>query len=125
MANNLNSWCALQGNNILYISCVVQDKIWILITINCRKEESKWCKIVCHKLIVLQKNKEIALHVPSITKYHEFYVPTYQDFEAPFRVAEIIYALEDSFFEDNGDMVKGEHNHVEFSNNVWIWQVTI
>ena len=73
----------------------------------------------------MQKNKEIALHVPSITKYHEFYVPTYQDFEAPFRVAEIIYALEDSFFENNGDMVKGEHNHVEFSNNVWIWQVTI
>ena len=73
---------------------------------------------------MLQDNREVALHVPSITKYHEYYVPTYEEFQDPFRIAEITYAIEDSLFEHNGALVIGEHNHVEFSNNVWIWQVT-
>ncbi len=86
--------------------------------------QSQWRKNYLPQRWCFQNNKDVALHVPSITKYHEFYVPTYQEFEAPFRVAEIVYAVEDSLFEGNGDLVRGEHNHVEFSNNVWIWQVS-
>ncbi len=52
-------------------------------------------------------------------------MPSYEEFQQPFRVAEIVYAIEDSFFDQNGGGVLGEHNHVEFSNNVWIWQVCI
>ena len=71
-----------------------------------------------------KENVEDALHVPSITKYHELYLPTFDELQYPHRMAEIVYAIEACHFTQNGGGVTGEHNHVEFSNNVWIWQVS-
>ncbi len=71
-----------------------------------------------------QNNKEEALHVPSITKYHELYMPTFEELQNPHRMAEITYQIDSCHIMGNGGGVKGEHNHVEFSNNVWIWEVT-
>ena len=65
-----------------------------------------------------------ALHVPSITKYHELYLPTFEELQNPFKICEITYEVDSCYFTMNGGGVLGEHNHVEFSNNIWIWQVT-
>ena len=52
-------------------------------------------------------------------------MPSFEELEqTPFRVAEITYAIDASHFVDNGAGVLGEHNHVEFSNNIWLWEVT-
>lgn len=64
-----------------------------------------------------------ALHVPSITKYHDLYMPTFDELQRALKIAEISYEIESCYFRDNGGGIVGEHNHVEFSNNVWIWQV--
>lgn len=75
--------------------------------------------------VEIQGNKEEALHVPSITKYHELYMPSFDELEQmPFRVAEIIYNIDSCHILENGRGVVGEHNHVEFSNNLWLWEVT-
>ena len=73
--------------------------------------------------VTFQANTKYALHVPSITKYHELYLPTFDELQYPHRMAEIVYSIEACHFTENGGGVVGEHNHVEFSNNVWIWQV--
>ena len=69
------------------------------------------------------RNRLMALHVPSITKYHELYLPTFEELQRPFTAAEITYELDSCLFKENGGGLLGEHNHVEFSNNMWIWQV--
>ena len=38
-------------------------------------------------------------------------------------MSEIFYNIDDSEFIGNGAGLSGEHNHVEFSNNVWYWTV--
>ena len=65
-----------------------------------------------------------AMHVPSITKYDELYMPTFEELQIPEKIAEINYEIGSCHFTRNGGGIKGEHNHVEFSNNVWIWEVT-
>ena len=74
--------------------------------------------------VKFESNVKDALHVPSITKYHELYLPTFDELQYPHRMAEIVYAIEACYFTDNGGGVRAEHNHVEFSNNVWIWEVS-
>ena len=64
-----------------------------------------------------------AVHALSITRYHALYVPTYEELQRALRIAEISYVVEACAFERNGGGVLAEHNHVEFSNNVWIWQL--
>ena len=74
--------------------------------------------------VELHANAKEAMHVPSITKYHELYMPTLEELQTPEKIAEITYQIEACHFIDNGGGVAAEHNHVEFSNNVWIWEVT-
>lgn len=74
--------------------------------------------------VTFSRNRRIALHVPSITKYHELYLPTFEELQRPFTAAEITYELDSCLVQSNGGGVVGEHNHVEFSNNMWIWQVS-
>ena len=73
--------------------------------------------------VTFTANSRMALHVPSITKYHELYLPTFDELQRPFTAAEITYELDSCLVQGNGGGVLGEHNHVEFSNNMWIWQV--
>lgn len=61
--------------------------------------------------------------MPSITKYSELYMPTFEELQTAAKIAEINYEIHACHFTENGGGVLGEHNHVEFSNNVWIWEV--
>ena len=83
----------------------------------------RWQRIQMYG-VDFRSNREHALHVPSITKYHELYMPTFEELQNPHRIAEITYEIDSSHMKDNGAGVLAEHNHVEFSNNVWIWEVT-
>lgn len=69
-------------------------------------------------------NRYEAVHALSITRYNYLYLPTFEELQRALKIAEITYMVESCFFEENGGGVLAEHNHVEFSNNVWIWQVT-
>jgi len=73
--------------------------------------------------LTLVGNHYEAIHALSITRYHALYVPTFEELQRALRIAEISYILEACAFERNGGGVLAEHNHVEFSNNVWIWQL--
>jgi len=73
--------------------------------------------------LTLVGNHYEAIHALSITRYHALYVPTFEELQRALRIAEISYIIEACAFEGNGGGVLAEHNHVEFSNNVWIWQL--
>ena len=73
--------------------------------------------------VAFADNRYEAVHALSVTRYHALYVPTFDELQRALRVAEIAYVVEACAFERNGGGVLAEHNHVEFSNNVWIWQV--
>jgi len=73
--------------------------------------------------LTLVDNHYEAIHALSITRYHALYVPTFEELQRALRIAEISYIVEACAFERNGGGVLAEHNHVEFSNNVWIWQL--
>ena len=74
--------------------------------------------------VTFQKNRFEALHAPSLTKYHELYLPSFEELQNSHRLAEITYEIDNCLFEENGGGVLAEHNHVEFSNNIWIWEVS-
>jgi hypothetical protein len=73
----------------------------------------------------LRANKYSALSVVSETKYNSLYLPTYTELgrEGLVRMAEISFEIEACTVLDNGGGVSAEHNQLEYSNNVWIWQV--
>lgn len=72
----------------------------------------------------LRSNLYEAVHALSITRYNVLYMPTFEELQRALRIAEIHYTVEACHFEGNGGGILAEHNHVEFSNNVWIWQIT-
>jgi hypothetical protein len=72
----------------------------------------------------LINNRYEAVHALSITRYNYLYLPTFEELQRALKIAEIHYTLESCLFEGNGGGVLAEHNHVEFSNNVWIWQLS-
>ncbi|XP_029656084.1 protein bark beetle-like isoform X1 [Octopus sinensis] len=65
-----------------------------------------------------------AMYVPSVTKYHENFIPTYEELTRPQRVGTISYVMTWCRFQGNRQAIKAEHNHVEFANNVWKWHIT-
>ncbi|XP_074661276.1 protein bark beetle-like [Tubulanus polymorphus] len=71
-----------------------------------------------------RNNKEQAVYIPSRTKYHEHYMPTYKELEGSARISEITYRIDSCEFLSNGLGIVGDHNHVEFSNNVWNWTLS-
>jgi hypothetical protein len=64
-----------------------------------------------------------AMHVPSVTKFNDDYIPTYEDMTVPERVATIQYNVTLSSFIGNARGILAEHNHVDFANNVWKWNI--
>lgn len=62
-----------------------------------------------------------AIYMPSVTKFSEDYIPTYEDMTRPERVAKINYIVLQAQFKDNTAGILAEHNHVDFANNVWQW----
>lgn len=75
-------------------------------------------------LVRVLRNKMEAMYIPSLTKYHENFLPTLEEMTRPERIGVIRYKMERTKFIDNGKGVIGDHNHVDFANNVWEWNIT-
>ncbi|GAB1605409.1 protein bark beetle-like [Argonauta hians] len=65
-----------------------------------------------------------AMHIPSVTKYHENFIPSFEELTRPQRVGTITYFISWCQFIGNWKTITAEHNHVEFSNNVWKWHIS-
>ncbi|XP_076442507.1 protein bark beetle-like [Babylonia areolata] len=68
-------------------------------------------------------SKKEAIHMPSVTKFTDDYIPTYEDMTVPERVATIRYNISLCKFLGNKAGILAEHNHVDFANNVWHWYI--
>ena len=64
------------------------------------------------------------MHMPSVTKFHEDYIPTYTDMTQAERIARISYSMELVEFINNNIGLLAEHNHVDFANNIWQWTIS-
>ncbi|GFR58263.1 neurotrypsin [Elysia marginata] len=64
-----------------------------------------------------------AMHMPSVTKFHEDYIPTYTDMTQAERLAKISYNMDKVELINNKVGLLAEHNHVDFANNVWQWTI--
>ncbi|XP_021367968.1 protein bark beetle-like isoform X3 [Mizuhopecten yessoensis] len=75
-------------------------------------------------MVQVYRNKMEAMYIPSLTKYHENFLPTLEEMTRPERIGMITYKIERTKFLDNGRGLVGDHNHVDFANNVWHWNIT-
>ena len=73
--------------------------------------------------MLVLKNKREAMYIPSLTKYHENFLPTLEEMTRPEKLGSITYKIHKSKFHDNGAGIIGDHNHVDFANNVWHWDL--
>ncbi|KAA3679043.1 uncharacterized protein DEA37_0004505 [Paragonimus westermani] len=77
--------------------------------------------------VSLIENKGVAIHIPSVSRFAEdWYLPSYaENGQTTERLSFIAYLLENCLLTDNaGGSVLAEHNHVEFANNVWSYQIS-
>lgn len=65
-----------------------------------------------------------AMFIPSLTKYHTNFIPTLEEMTRPEKVGEITYDIKRSKFINNKKGIHAEHNHVDFANNVWKWNIS-
>lgn len=73
--------------------------------------------------VVVRDSLAEAMHVPSVTKFNDDYIPSYEDMTVPERVATIQYNITLTSFVNNARGIVAEHNHVDFANNVWKWNI--
>lgn len=71
----------------------------------------------------IKENQMEAMYIPSLTKYHEHLIPTQEEMTRPERLGQITYTLNQCTIQNNGRAIIADHNHVDFSNNVWKWNV--
>lgn len=71
----------------------------------------------------INNSTQHTMHMPSVTKFTDDYIPTYEDMTRPERVAVINYTIFRCDFKDNARGIFAEHNHVDFANNVWKWKL--
>ncbi|XP_013419620.1 protein bark beetle [Lingula anatina] len=71
------------------------------------------------------RSKAEALFSPSVSKYTEEYLyePNLDELLRAEHISNITYRMEDCDIDSNAKGVLAEHNHVEFSNNVWKWKL--
>ena len=74
--------------------------------------------------IKVENSREEAMFIPSLTKYHSNFIPTFEEMTRPERVGTVTYNIKFSKFINNKKGIHGEHNHVDFANNVWKWNVS-
>ena len=75
-------------------------------------------------LMRVEGSKMEAMFIPSLTKYHTNFIPTLEEMTRPEKVGEITYIIEDAKFINNKKGIHAEHNHVDFANNVWKWNIS-
>ena len=73
--------------------------------------------------ITIRNSRREAMYMPSITKFNDDYIPTYEDMTVPERVATIRYNITLGVLLENEVGILAEHNHVDFANNVWQWSI--
>lgn len=71
----------------------------------------------------IKENQMEAMYIPSLTKYHEHLIPTQEEMTRPERLGQITYVLDQCTVQNNGKAIIADHNHVDFSNNVWKWKI--
>lgn len=74
--------------------------------------------------VKIENSKEEAMFIPSLTKYHTNFIPTFEEMTRPEKVGAITYKIIYSKFINNKKGIHGEHNHVDFANNVWKWNIS-
>ena len=84
---------------------------------------AKYEEISFRAMTVSNSRKE-AMFIPSLTKYHENFIPTFEEMTRPQKVGAIAYFINDAKFLYNEKGVHAEHNHVDFANNVWKWNIS-
>ena len=82
----------------------------------------QWNKIYCTDS-TFDANKYEAIYVASISRYNVLYLPDYKVLERATRVSEIEFQIERCKFRKNGLGIVSEHLNVEFSSNVWVWNI--
>lgn len=75
------------------------------------------------EIVVVTGNREEAMFIPSVTKFGENDLPSYEEMTRPEKVAVIQYIMTYCIFTRNGIGIVAEHNHVDFANNVWHWHI--
>ena len=73
--------------------------------------------------VAIRNSRREAIYMPSVTKFNDDYIPTYEDMTEPERVATIRYNITLGALLENEVGILAEHNHVDFANNVWQWSI--
>lgn len=84
---------------------------------------AKYEEISFDEMTVENSRKE-AMFIPSLTKYHENFIPTFEEMTHPEKVGAIAYFIKNTKIINNEKGIHAEHNHVDFANNVWKWNVS-
>lgn len=83
-------------------------------------------EIIALSNLVISDNANEAMHIPSVSRYaRELFAPSFSEIvEGSSRTATITYNIANCIFENNGAGIYSDHNHVEYSNNIWHYKVT-
>lgn len=84
---------------------------------------AKYEEISFEEMTIQNSGKE-AMFIPSLTKYHENFIPTFEEMTRPEKVGAIAYFIRNSKIMYNEKGIHAEHNHVDFANNVWKWNIS-
>ena len=82
----------------------------------------KWTKMYFYN-VTFENNIYEPVYAASISRYNLLYVPDYTVLEETNDVAELNYQFVECNFRGNGLGVKSEHLNVEYSSNVWVWEI--
>ena len=74
--------------------------------------------------MTIQNSRKEAMFIPSLTKYHERFLPTLEEMTRPEKVEAIAYFIKNAKIKFNQKGIHAEHNHVDFANNVWKWNLS-
>ena len=74
--------------------------------------------------MTIQNSRKEAMFIPSLTKYHENFIPTLEEMTRPEKVGAIAYLIKNTKIKFNQKGIHAEHNHVDFANNVWKWNLS-
>ena len=87
-------------------NCTTQDNDYGIVTRHYNQPSNEYLDIFFRNRwetinmygVEFAHNTQEALHVPSITKYHDLYVPTYEELQSPEGIAEVSYDVEACLF---------------------------
>ncbi|XP_052783699.1 protein bark beetle-like isoform X2 [Mya arenaria] len=81
-------------------------------------------ELIRFEYLRIEGSREEAMFIPSLTKYHENFIPTMEEMTRAEKVGEIKYEIVNTKIINNKKGIHAEHNHVDFANNVWKWNIS-